>query len=215
MEQAVDFIEEFFIDKKSRKSNGIEDEEQLGKRLLEIKKELDSTGSYTLTCEELSFGAKTAWRNASRCIGRIQWRNLDLFDARHVKSTQEMFECLCNHMKRAINGGNIRSCITIFPQRVSGREDFRLWNHQLFAFAGLFYVYCLLPTIYNFIIYQVTLRLMGQLLETLLEFLLLVSARDLDGKGNRPRSTFFLSYSLLRERKEDPSGMKSQMNSKL
>ena len=39
-------------------------------------------------------------------------------------------------MKNAFNGGNIRSSITIFPQRVSGREDFRLWNHQLYAFAG-------------------------------------------------------------------------------
>lgn len=29
-----------------------------------------------------------------------------------------------------------RSTITIFPQRVVGREDFRLWNQQLVAYAG-------------------------------------------------------------------------------
>lgn len=136
MEMAVDFIEEFFIAKKSRNSNS--DEEELSKRLLDIKRELDETGSYTLTKEELLFGAKTSWRNASRCIGRIQWNNLDLLDCRHVKTTREMFDCLCLHMKSAFNDGNIRSTITVFPSRVTGREDFRLWNHQLYAFAGKF-----------------------------------------------------------------------------
>jgi nitric oxide synthase oxygenase domain/subunit len=134
MEQAVDFIEEFFIAKKSRNSNT--DEEELSKRLLEIKRELEETGSYTLKTPELLFGAKTAWRNASRCIGRIQWNNIDLYDCRHVRTTEDMFQCLCVHMKNAYNGGNIRSSITIFPQRVTGKEDFRLWNHQLYAFAG-------------------------------------------------------------------------------
>ena len=32
--------------------------------------------TYELTENELVFGAKTAWRNASRCIGRIQWSKL-------------------------------------------------------------------------------------------------------------------------------------------
>ena len=29
-----------------------------------------------------------------------------------------------------------RSAITIFPQRINGREDFRIWNQQLISFAG-------------------------------------------------------------------------------
>lgn len=29
-----------------------------------------------------------------------------------------------------------RSCITVFPPRVAGREDFRLWNPQLISYAG-------------------------------------------------------------------------------
>lgn len=134
LEQAVDFIEEYFIENK--KKNTSDEENCLSARLMEIKKELDSTGSYTLTTDELKFGAKTAWRNASRCIGRIQWNNIDIFDCRHVRTAQEMFDALCRHIKNATNGGNIRSSITVFPQRVQGREDFRLWNHQLFAFAG-------------------------------------------------------------------------------
>jgi len=31
---------------------------------------------------------------------------------------------------------NYRSCITVFPPRVSGREDFRLWNPQFISYAG-------------------------------------------------------------------------------
>lgn len=35
-------------------------------RLKEISQELDVTGTYTPTAKELEFGARTAWRNASR-----------------------------------------------------------------------------------------------------------------------------------------------------
>lgn len=31
---------------------------------------------------------------------------------------------------------NIRSAITIFPQRTDGRHDYRIWNHQLISYAG-------------------------------------------------------------------------------
>ncbi len=29
-----------------------------------------------------------------------------------------------------------RSAITIFPQRLEGREDYRVWNSQLISYAG-------------------------------------------------------------------------------
>lgn len=31
---------------------------------------------------------------------------------------------------------NIRSGITVFPQRTDGRHDYRIWNHQLISYAG-------------------------------------------------------------------------------
>lgn len=37
-----------------------------------------SIGTYQLTETELIFGAKLAWRNAARCIGRIQWSKLQV-----------------------------------------------------------------------------------------------------------------------------------------
>ncbi|KAG8307257.1 Nitric oxide synthase, brain [Homalodisca vitripennis] len=42
----------------------------------EVLKEIEQTGTYNLTTSELAFGAKLAWRNAARCIGRIQWSKL-------------------------------------------------------------------------------------------------------------------------------------------
>ena len=45
-------------------------------RLANVFAEVDKRGTYDLTYNELVFGAKMAWRNAPRCIGRIQWNNL-------------------------------------------------------------------------------------------------------------------------------------------
>jgi nitric oxide synthase oxygenase domain/subunit len=80
----------------------------LVQRLIEIVTEIKRTGTYTLTTDELQFGAKTAWRNTARCIGRIQWNKLELQDARHVQNTKQMFDTICKHIQFATNGGNIR-----------------------------------------------------------------------------------------------------------
>lgn len=45
--------------------------EEKAARLHEIKQEIDSEGMYTHTQEELAHGAKMAWRNSNRCIGRL------------------------------------------------------------------------------------------------------------------------------------------------
>ncbi|XP_072115018.1 nitric oxide synthase 1-like [Mobula birostris] len=105
-------------------------------RWAEVEKEIEQTGTYQLTSTELTFGAKQAWRNAVRCVGRIQWTRLQLFDARDCSSVQEMFNSICNHIRYSTNKGNIRSTITVFPQRAEGRGDFRIWNSQFIRYAG-------------------------------------------------------------------------------
>ncbi|GAA6088760.1 nitric oxide synthase, inducible-like, partial [Tachysurus ichikawai] len=70
--QAIDFINQYY---KSFKSSKID--EHLA-RVNEVAQEIDVTGTYQLNNEELVFGAKQAWRNAPRCIGRIQWSNLQV-----------------------------------------------------------------------------------------------------------------------------------------
>ncbi|KAK5644702.1 hypothetical protein RI129_006002 [Pyrocoelia pectoralis] len=105
-------------------------------RLDQVQKEIEATGTYQLTETELVYGAKLAWRNSVRCIGRIQWAKLQVFDCRYVTTTSGMFEALCNHIKYATNKGNIRSAITVFPQRTDGKHDYRIWNPQLITYAG-------------------------------------------------------------------------------
>ncbi|XP_046680462.1 LOW QUALITY PROTEIN: nitric oxide synthase, salivary gland-like [Homalodisca vitripennis] len=102
----------------------------------QVQEEIQATGHYQLTETELVYGAKLAWRNAARCIGRIQWSKLQVFDCRSVTTTSGMFEAICNHIKYSTNKGNIRSAITVFPQRTDGKHDYRVWNPQLLAYAG-------------------------------------------------------------------------------
>ncbi|CAM4539437.1 unnamed protein product [Leuciscus chuanchicus] len=128
--QAVDFINQYYTSFKIPKPT----EHQA--RIETVTLEITLTGSYSLTTDELAFGAKQAWRNAPRCIGRIQWTNLQLFDARECKTAEDMFHAMCTHLKHATNGGNLRSVITVFPQRTDGDHDFRVWNGQLIKYAG-------------------------------------------------------------------------------
>ena len=43
-----------------------------------VRRDIHLTGTYDLTETELTFGAKLAWRNSARCIGRIQWAKLQV-----------------------------------------------------------------------------------------------------------------------------------------
>ncbi|KAI4566200.1 hypothetical protein MJG53_014877 [Ovis ammon polii x Ovis aries] len=128
--QAIEFVNQYYGSFKEAKI-----EEHLA-RVEAVTKEIETTGTYQLTGDELIFATKQAWRNAPRCIGRIQWSNLQVFDARSCSTAQEMFEHICRHVRYATNNGNIRSAITVFPQRSDGKHDFRVWNAQLIRYAG-------------------------------------------------------------------------------
>lgn len=99
----------------------------LSDRLDEIAK----TGEYTPTTEELTFGARVAWRNSNRCIGRLFWNSLKVFDERHLETADEIYEALLRHIAFATNGGKIRPTITIFKP-----NSVRIWNYQLIRYAG-------------------------------------------------------------------------------
>ncbi|XP_072398883.1 nitric oxide synthase, salivary gland isoform X3 [Diabrotica undecimpunctata] len=130
LEHAKDFLNQYFTSIRRQNTPAHE------ARWEQVQKEVNANGTYQLTETELIYGAKLAWRNASRCIGRIQWSKLQVFDCRYVTTTSGMFEAICNHIKYSTNKGNIRSAITIFPQRTDGKHDFRVWNPQLIAYAG-------------------------------------------------------------------------------
>lgn len=91
------------------------------------------TGTYAHTLEELTIGAKMAWRNSNRCVGRLFWDRIQVIDAREAATVAEIQEALFTHIEKATNGGQIRPFITIFKP---GNEGPRIWNHQLIRYAG-------------------------------------------------------------------------------
>lgn len=108
----------------------------LHQRLAHIQAEIDHTGTYWQSSDELTYGAKLAWRNSTRCIGRLQWHNLEVNDMRHLSSAEDIFEACVEHLRLATNKGRIRSTITVFAPQVPGQQGIRIWNPQLIRYAG-------------------------------------------------------------------------------
>lgn len=105
-------------------------------RLAEIQAEIEQTGTYTQTSAELTYGARIAWRNNTRCIGRLHWQTLTVRDMRHLTDAEEIFQALLDHLRFATNGGKIRSTITIFAPPSPGQPGIHLWSPQLIRYAG-------------------------------------------------------------------------------
>jgi len=114
-------------------------------RLRRVRAEVAATGTYVHSGPELTFGAKVAWRNASRCIGRLYWRNLLVLDRRTSTGAGQIFADLATHLRvagRAASApgarrtGQIRPVISVFPPAVPGRPYPRVWNDQLIRYAG-------------------------------------------------------------------------------
>jgi len=107
------------------------------RRWAEIQEEVRATGTYTHTYEELAYGAQLSWRNASKCIARIQWNNMVVRDRRHVTEPDEMFQELVEHLRLATNGGNIQITMTVFrAKQPKERWGPRVWNSQLIRYAA-------------------------------------------------------------------------------
>lgn len=107
------------------------------RRWQEIEDEIALTGSYTHTFEELDYGAKLAWRNSNRCIGRLFWKTLKTIDAREVATAEEFEQALEHHLAAAEQRTKIRSTITVFaPLGSTRKEPFRIKNYTLLMYAG-------------------------------------------------------------------------------
>jgi nitric-oxide synthase len=109
---------------------------RLSRRLEEVRAELAHYGTYRQTTEEMAYGAKLAWRNNTRCIGRLHWRSLEVRDLRHLVSADEVFEACVEHIRLATNGGKIKPMISVFAPRQVGFVGPRIWNSQLIRYAG-------------------------------------------------------------------------------
>ena len=111
-------------------------EGEIEDRLATIEDSIAETGHYEHTSEELAHGARMAWRNSNRCIGRLFWQRLHVLDERDADDAEAVYDGLCRHLEYATNDGAIRPTITIFKPMVRGERQVRLWNYQLVRYAG-------------------------------------------------------------------------------
>ncbi|MDM9384580.1 nitric oxide synthase oxygenase [Chlorogloeopsis sp. ULAP01] len=105
-------------------------------RFAEIESEVEQTGTYWQSFDELAYGAKLAWRNSTRCVGRSYWNSLEVRDRRSLNQAEEIFEALVEHLRLCTNGGRIKSLATVFAPQEPGKPGIRIWNDQLIRYAG-------------------------------------------------------------------------------
>ncbi|MBL4929993.1 nitric oxide synthase oxygenase [Fuscibacter oryzae] len=104
-------------------------------RWAEVRRSLSRRGWYEHTPDELAFGARLAWRNTGRCIGRLYWESLDVVDCRHLTEPSQINSRLISHLGEAQADGRVRSTMSVF-RPVQGR-DLPCWieSPQLVQYA--------------------------------------------------------------------------------
>lgn len=110
--------------------------EDWSRRLREVRAEIDRTGTYRHTLDELTVGAKLAWYNHTRCIGKLFWRSLRLRDCRDLETADEVADALVEHLRVAGDGGTIRAVVSVFRPAGPGDPGARIHNTHLFRYAG-------------------------------------------------------------------------------
>ncbi|WP_370875123.1 nitric oxide synthase oxygenase [Cytobacillus purgationiresistens] len=128
LQEAEEFIQSYY--KELEKP-----EYESSQRMKKIEEMIREKGFYDHTYEEIQYGAKVAWRNSNRCIGRFFWQMLHVIDKRDIDSEDQLAAALFEHMEYATNNGKIRPTITVFSAKTEEKQ-FRIWNHQLIRYAG-------------------------------------------------------------------------------
>ena len=127
-EAAVDFLHRCYAE--------CDRQDDIDERLEAVWHAIGKTGHYTHTSMELEHGAKMAWRNSNRCIGRHFWDSLRVRDCREVTTAEDVYEQLISHITAATNDGNIVPTLSVFPAAIRENPQVRIWNHQLIRYAG-------------------------------------------------------------------------------
>jgi nitric-oxide synthase len=128
LDQAEEFIRLFHAENPEAGS--------VDRRLAWVYAEVLATGTYQHTSAELAFGARVAWRNSARCIGRLYWQSLRVRDLRAARGATRIAEHCARHLQLATNGGKIRPTISIFAPEGPDAPAPRIWNEQLIRYAG-------------------------------------------------------------------------------
>lgn len=129
LREALDFLDTLAAEKSWNPGH-------LASRKTDARREIESTGTWALDFSELEHGARMAWRNNARCIGRLFWPSLKVCDLRHISDPDEIQSALLEHLDLATNGGKIQPLATIFAPADSRGPLVRIHNHQLLGYAA-------------------------------------------------------------------------------
>jgi len=130
-QEATAFLELFFSEE-----HGGKDTPEAKSRISEVKRDISQLGTYRHSFEELEFGARVAWRNHARCIGRLYWRSLSVVDKRGENDPDAIFEAMIGHIKGALNHGKVQSSITVFEPVTPSSIPAHIESEQLTQYAG-------------------------------------------------------------------------------
>ncbi|WP_375290150.1 nitric oxide synthase oxygenase [Qipengyuania sp.] len=108
------------------------------RRQAAVAAELKRTGTYRHTPEELVFGARIAWRNHARCIGRSLWSSLVVLDFRDTSDPDTIAARTFEHMRRADRDGKLQSVMSVFAPAAPGASPCFIENDQVLQYAGYF-----------------------------------------------------------------------------
>ncbi len=133
MAEAEAFLQQMAFETRAETQSQPQSGAALALRLDQMRCAFARSGTWVPSADELTFGARLAWRNSVRCVGRMFWPSLKVFDARAARSTDEMFAAILAHMDWATNGGDIRPAITVFSP---DGAKLRILNGQLILYAG-------------------------------------------------------------------------------
>ncbi len=128
LEEARSWLEQFHSEKGQT--------DAFAARWREVRGQIQDLGVYALTSEELKYGAQVAWRNSTRCVGRLSWDSLVVRDCRQLDTAEKVFAALVEHIQQSTNQGRITPLISIFAPESSSGPKVRIWNRQLIGYAG-------------------------------------------------------------------------------
>ena len=112
------------------------DDQKLATRQAAARDAIENGHPWQPSFEELEHGARVAWRNNARCIGRLFWESLEVRDKRDLLEPDAVAEDLHQHIRQATNKGKIKPLISIYAPEDEQGAQLRIWNHQLFGYAG-------------------------------------------------------------------------------
>jgi hypothetical protein len=84
------------------------------RRLGQISCAVGRRGHYWMESSKLEHACRVAWRQSSRCIGRLPWKTLIVRDCRELVTPEEIFGACVDHLRLATNGGRIRPVMSVF-----------------------------------------------------------------------------------------------------